>query len=117
MNIFDIVVEAGKEFDKSNLGTLCLTKYGEQIVKIVKDNPQNNADFSEQFKKMWLIPEGVPYELLAFCMHHLKWVSVYNFVEGYRYAALQANNWKVEGPSSMVLDAYKEPWKDRDLFY
>ena len=117
MSILEIAHRVGKEFEVSDLGTLCLTPYGEAIVSMVLENPSETPEFEKQFLQMWLEPKKVPHELLTYCMYHLKLPGLRSHIEEYRHIALSQNDWRAEGPTRMILDAYKEPWEDYDLFY
>ena len=117
MNIIDIAKEAGVEYEKSDLGNLCLTKYGEEIVAIVKENPGSIKKIEGEFIDMWNNPREIPYELISLCMYHLKLPGVRSYIEEYRNRELEKNNWRAESPTRDILAAYKEPWEDYDLFY
>ena len=117
MSILEIAIKAGEEFDNSELGTLCLTPYGEEIVKTIRESSASESECVEEFKQMWLHPSQVPHELIALCMHHLKLSGIFHFIQGYRCAAMKNNDWRADSPTKMILDSYEEPWKDKELFY
>lgn len=117
MQLVTIALEAGKEFVKSDMGTLCLTPFGEKIIQTINSAPDKKMQYLDEFKWMWAHPREVPFELIAFCMHQLRWQEFKEFIEFYRSEALLKNNWHAEAPTSFVLSAYDELWKDRDLFF
>ena len=117
MRLVTIAIEAGKEFEVSDFGTLCLTAFGEKIVGVVNSEPEKRAQYLKEFEWMWDHPRDVPFELIALCMNFLKWKEFKDFIESYREEALLRNNLRAEAPTSFLLKAFEEPWKDRDLFY
>ncbi len=117
MTIFDIAKEAGREFDVSELGTPCLTKYAEKIVAEVKLNPGSIDEFESQFVEMWNTPGEVPFELISLCMYHLRLEGFRAYIESYRRERLAESDWRAESPTRSVLSAYDDPWKEHDLFY
>ena len=117
MQLVAIALEAGKEFEASDLGTLCLTSFGEKIVQTINLAPEEKMQYLKEFEWMWSHPREVPFELIAFCMHQLKWQEFKAFIEHYRSEALLKNDWRAESPTSTILKAYEEPWEDRDLFF
>jgi len=117
MSIIQIAYEAGKKFEKSDLGTLCLTSYGEKIVSIVNDSPDKLHEFELEFQKMWLAPKEVPFELIAFCMFHLKMPLFKKFIEDCRTNAIANNDWRTESVTQSILGVYEETWQDYELFY
>jgi hypothetical protein len=83
-----------------------------QLLQVINRSPSLRARFSDLFSRMIRgeIPE--PENMVAFCMHELRWPEVLEV------AKREAAKWdpRTLSVATQVVEAFQDDWRDRVLF-
>lgn len=93
-----------------------LVPYGMSILSLIEDSSESRENLSEIFKSAWEQHWG-PYELIAFCMHKLKWSESKVYFEVVSRRAIARNDWRAVSCLNTILEAFEDEWEDAQDFY
>lgn len=115
----DIFIEtfrqAGQKLDES-FNFPDIIPYGRKLIEIIEKNESKTAEFEQIFIHIWEHEQG-PNELIAFCMHKLKWDSLQKYFRAKHEEALRNENWRAWHCLEDILDAFNDSWEDAQDFY
>lgn len=89
---------------------VCFSK----ILRFIKDNPSLRTSIETFFCDIVEKGPVIPYELIAFCMHELRWSNVRRLAE--ERIRREPTKPNLHQLMSQIIDAYNDDWVGR-LFY
>lgn len=107
-----LCLEAKQACEQMNSSTQ-YEPYLQRVLAYVKAHPSLRAEFSDAFVQMLANSSKGPWELIAFCMHDLRWSEV-------QTAAIDEqqrdSDHRVKTIMANVIDAFSDNWGDADLY-
>jgi hypothetical protein len=87
-----------------------------RVLTAIKSHPECRTEYGAAFKALIESRASLPWELVPFCMHELRWDDVKAVIEE-RYAeARKQDDWRAIPVYSKYLDAFNDDWESADLF-
>lgn len=90
-----------------------------EVLEFVKSHPSCKQELVSVFAAMVVRGGGalaVPWELLPFCMHELRWAEVREVVRTALDDAIREQDWRAIPIYSHYMDSFDDDWDDADLF-
>lgn len=87
-----------------------------RLLTAIKRHPECRSEYATAFKDLVESRVSIPWELIPFCMHELRWAEVRTVIEERSAHARQQNDWRAIAVYSKYLDAFSEAWESADLF-
>ena len=84
-----------------------------EVLQFIQQHPACRVDAVATMAAALHGTQALPWELLAFLMHELRWPEVK--VEATRVIE-QSEDWRIKTALSHVVAAYEEDWPDADLY-
>lgn len=112
----DLVVEFRRLCDKAIVAsdTLDSTEDFEpdfiNVLEFIREHPSIESDIKQVFIDMLGRKDGVPYELLSFCMHELRWVEIKDAAEQ-RFNSESSP--RVLAVMENIIDSFSEGWSSK----
>lgn len=95
-----------------SVGTPAIEQHGLAVLCAIRKYPEHREDFGR-----WLVEtNAAPTELVAFCMHVLRWPEVRSKLEADLKVADAESNWRRIPFLTAVLDAFEDSWEDAEFF-
>lgn len=107
--------QASKKLDET-FNSPDLIPFGEKILKIIESNPSDIHEFEQYFIDVWESGRG-SHELIAFCMHALKWPNLKSYFQSKHTEAVKTENWRAWHCLEDILEAFDNNWEDAQDFY
>jgi hypothetical protein len=87
--------------------------YFSKVLEFIESHPELNAEFKYFFTRMILLNDAIPVELVAFCMHKLRWTEIRTAAENRCDSATTPG---LRAAMADVISAYSDDWSDADLY-
>ncbi|WHI45952.1 hypothetical protein [Microbulbifer sp. VAAF005] len=100
-----------------SLGNPDLVPFCEQILELYKLKDTVKEDFEETFIEDFDIFKECTWELAQVCMYHLRLKRYKAHLEKQLREAQSIPDFRAIPVIEHILDAYQDPWKDKELFY
>jgi len=84
-----------------------------EVLSFIERNPTCRMDAVTQMTGRLRGTNAIPWELLAFLMHELRWPEVRE--EAIRMIE-RSQDWRTKTPLSHVVAAFEEDWPDADMY-
>lgn len=112
MEFYELVREA----EAADLREEPIEPYLVHLLSTIKRHPDCRAEYVVAFNDLITGTTSVPWELVPFCMHELRWDEVRLTIEASIAAARSRNDWRAIPIYAAYLDAFSEDWGSADLF-
>jgi hypothetical protein len=96
-----------------SIGCADIKPAGFAIIRLVAAHPEMRAEFVTLFGRT--LHDG-PWELLAFCMHSLRWPEVREIIQREREQQVARIGARTSPVFDHVLAAFDDDWEDIDMF-
>ena len=84
-----------------------------KVLEFIKAHNESTAEFKDFFVQMLNNESLGPWELIAFCMHDLRWPLI---LDEAQMKLTKSDDHRVQRIMSNVIDAYSESWGDLDIY-
>lgn len=108
-----------EEIEALDLQGQCIESSLIDLLEFIKEHVECRDGFVSVFAAMVASGEDaliVPWEVLAFCMHELRWSEVLKIVESALDDAMRRNDWRAINVLANYRDAFYDDWDAADLF-
>lgn len=87
-----------------------------RVLTAIRNQPECRAEYGEAFRVLIVSRQSIPWELVPFCMHELRWDEVKETIEERFAIARKENDWRATAVLSKYRDAFDDYWDSADLF-
>ena len=84
-----------------------------EVLLFIREHPACRVDAVATMASALHRPDALPWELLAFLMHELRWPEVQEEVTR---VIQQSEDWRIKTALSNVVAAFEDGWPDADLY-
>ncbi|WP_444932882.1 hypothetical protein [Microbulbifer sp. JTAC008] len=102
---------------ENSLGTPDLLPFCNSILELYKAANDMHMEFEEAFIEDFDIHKECTWELAQVCMYHLRLPKYKTHLEKRLKEARSAPDWRAIPVIEHILNAYEDPWKDKEMFY
>jgi hypothetical protein len=105
-----------REAQDADLGEEPVEPHLVRLLTTIKSQPECRSEYVAAFKDLVESRASIPWELIPFCMHELRWAEVRTTIEDRHAEARTRNDWRAIAVLSKYLDAFRDDWESIDLF-
>lgn len=87
--------------------------YFSKVLDFIQSHPELTAQFKDFFTQMVSRNDAIPVELVAFCMHNLRWDEIRTVAENRCDSATTPG---LRAAMADIIGAYADDWSDADLY-
>ena len=113
--IKEIMNSAKLAYDKS-CNAPDLVPYGKEIIDLINNDQGDQSQYIFIFKQAWEQCWG-PFELIAFCMHTLRWPELKNYFDSLYKQSVATEDWRAEPCLREIVEAFESNWENAIDFY
>ncbi|MBB3063710.1 hypothetical protein [Microbulbifer rhizosphaerae] len=102
---------------EDSLGCPEMINFFLEIENVLRDRNDDIQLLEEAFVEDFGVNHECPWELAQLSMYHLRLPKFRTFLEKNLDLAIGRNDWRAIPVFNSILEAYRDPWDDKALFY